>query len=121
MGQRAEPVGLLETGSLSILGTILVRGPELEIADGIRKVKLGAYRIGGDEVTERAEGQEPPYTEPYVRWCGRTAGATPPPTRSEKHVYREDARSAKKIKILLYIALASFAPSRFPILILLFP
>src|SRR5690606_31319574 len=24
---------------------------------------------------------EPPYTEPYVRWCGRTAGATPPPTR----------------------------------------
>jgi hypothetical protein len=20
-------------------------------------------------------------TEPYVRWCGRTAGATPPPTR----------------------------------------
>src|SRR5210317_1077845 len=23
---------------------------------------------------------EPPYTEPYVRWCGRTAGATPPPT-----------------------------------------
>ena len=25
--------------------------------------------------------QEPPYTEPYVRWCGRTAGATPPPTR----------------------------------------
>src|ERR1043166_8013651 len=24
---------------------------------------------------------EPPYTEPYVRWCGRTAGVTPPPTR----------------------------------------
>src|SRR5437867_2878358 len=24
---------------------------------------------------------EPPYTEPFVRWCGRTAGATPPPTR----------------------------------------
>src|SRR5215813_10616426 len=25
---------------------------------------------------------EPPYTEPYVRWCGRTAEVTPPPTRS---------------------------------------
>jgi len=24
---------------------------------------------------------EPPYTEPYVRWCGRTAGVSPPPTR----------------------------------------
>ena len=23
---------------------------------------------------------EPPYTEPYVRWCGRTEGVTPPPT-----------------------------------------
>src|SRR5712691_4969357 len=22
---------------------------------------------------------EPPYTEPYVRWCGRTAEVTPPP------------------------------------------
>ena len=28
---------------------------------------------------------EPPYTEPYVRWCGRTAGATPPPTRLPKY------------------------------------
>ena len=25
---------------------------------------------------------EPPDAEPYVRWCGRTAGVTPPPTRS---------------------------------------
>src|ERR1043165_3196931 len=24
---------------------------------------------------------EPPYTEPYVRWCGRTAEVTPPPTQ----------------------------------------
>jgi len=28
---------------------------------------------------------EPPYTEPYVRWCGRTAGAIPPPTRCRRH------------------------------------
>src|SRR5215216_2719377 len=26
---------------------------------------------------------EPPYTEPYVRWCGRTVEVTPPPTRSQ--------------------------------------
>src|SRR6185503_11880154 len=26
---------------------------------------------------------EPPYTEPYVRWCGRTAEVTPPPTLLE--------------------------------------
>src|SRR5215217_389615 len=26
---------------------------------------------------------EPPYTEPYVRWCGRTAEVTPPPTLFE--------------------------------------
>ena len=24
-------------------------------------------------------------TEPYARWCGRTAGAIPPPTRSDNH------------------------------------
>src|SRR5690606_9762486 len=25
---------------------------------------------------------EPPDAEPHVRWCGRTAGVSPPPTRS---------------------------------------
>ena len=30
---------------------------------------------------------EPPYTEPYVRWCGRTAGVIPPPTRYEQVYY----------------------------------
>ncbi len=25
-------------------------------------------------------------TEPYVRWCGRTAGVTSPPTRSPVHL-----------------------------------
>ena len=29
----------------------------------------------------RMASVEPPYTEPYVRWCGGTAGVTPPPTR----------------------------------------
>src|ERR1043166_5526901 len=32
---------------------------------------------------------EPPYTEPYVRWCGRTAEVTPPPTRSGREAQRE--------------------------------
>jgi hypothetical protein len=30
---------------------------------------------------------EPPYTEPFVRWCGRSEGATPPPTRSLIHTF----------------------------------
>ena len=54
-GRRAEPVTKLETGSLPILGISLERGPEPEVADGIRKVRLGAYRTGGDEVTERVD------------------------------------------------------------------
>src|SRR5713101_51428 len=31
---------------------------------------------------------EPPYTEPYVRWCGRTAEVTPPPTRSADALFK---------------------------------
>src|SRR5438094_10569110 len=41
---------------------------------------------------------EPPYTEPYVRWCGRTAEVTPPPTRllagSERPYQRANALAA---------------------------
>jgi hypothetical protein len=33
--------------------------------------------------------QEPPYTEPYVRWCERTVGLLPPPTRSEQRMLCE--------------------------------
>jgi len=29
--------------------------------------------------------QEPPYTEPYVRWCERTAGVTPPTRSCARH------------------------------------
>src|SRR5262249_255782 len=32
---------------------------------------------------------EPPYTEPYGRWGGRTAEVTPPPTRS---IYKQQSR-----------------------------
>src|SRR2546425_3724591 len=38
---------------------------------------------------------EPPYTEPYVRWCGRTAEVTPPPTRSKRAAVDEATRNAK--------------------------
>jgi len=31
--------------------------------------------------TTTARFIEPPCTEPFARWCGRTAGETPPPTR----------------------------------------
>jgi len=34
-------------------------------------------------------------TEPYARWCGRTAGATPPPTRSAKNSYSSPLYYAK--------------------------
>ena len=33
---------------------------------------------------------EPPYTEPFVRWCGRTAAVTPPPTRSSRNRLRRN-------------------------------
>jgi hypothetical protein len=58
-GAKAQLVGQLETGSLSVLSSSLVRGPDLEAVLGIREVKLGAYWTEGDEATERAEGQEP--------------------------------------------------------------
>jgi hypothetical protein len=54
-GRRAELVKKLEIGSLSVLGMILVRGPRLEVADGIREVKPGAYRTGDDDVIERPD------------------------------------------------------------------
>ena len=39
--------------------------------------------------------QEPPYAEPHVRWCGRTAGVTPPPTRLHPEVGRWPVVSAR--------------------------
>ncbi len=57
------------------------RALKLEVADGIREVRLGAYRKTGDKVETEWLGRNRLGTEPYARWCGRTAGATPPPTR----------------------------------------
>jgi hypothetical protein len=59
---------------------------------GVHREEAGRYpagagvRVEADSAEpERCNGSsvthEPPYTEPYVRWCGRTAGVTPPPTR----------------------------------------
>src|SRR5438046_7267499 len=47
---------------------------------------------------------EPPYTEPYVRWCGRTAEVTPPPTRCAvlKHgLARREKRLAQERFIIV--------------------
>ena len=32
-------------------------------------------------ISRNAKTKEPPYTERYVRWCERSAGRSPPPTR----------------------------------------
>lgn len=58
-----------------------------EVGVGNSEGRSGRLATAGDTSTEPSSlmlfvsRQEPPYTEPYVRWCGRTAGATPPPTR----------------------------------------
>ncbi len=57
------------------------RALKLEVADGIREVKLGAYRKTGDVTETEWLDRNRLGTEPYAWWCGRTAGATPPPTR----------------------------------------
>jgi hypothetical protein len=54
---------------------------KLEVADGIREIRLGAYRRTGNKAETEWLGRNRLGTEPYARWCGRTAGATPPPTR----------------------------------------
>ena len=43
--------------------------------------KLGLVSLLNQHEQFRMYYHEPPYTEPYVRWCGRTAGVIPPPTR----------------------------------------
>src|SRR5512139_2469767 len=58
------------------------RALKLEVADGIREVRLGAYRKTGNKAETEWLGRNRLGTEPYARWCGRTAGATSPPTRS---------------------------------------
>jgi hypothetical protein len=52
-----------------------------EVADGIREIRLGAYRETGNKVEAEWLDRNRLGTELYARWCGRTAGVTPPPTR----------------------------------------
>src|ERR1039457_7132452 len=44
---------------------------------------------------------EPPDAEPHVRWCGRTAGVTPPPTR-----FLQTSRGARRELSVQRIAIA---------------
>ena len=62
------------------------RALKLEVADGIREVRLGAYRKTGNKAETEWFGRNRLGTEPYARWCERTAGVTPPPTRSRVSV-----------------------------------
>ncbi len=56
------------------------RALKLEVADGIREIKLGAYGKTGNEAETEWLGSNRLGTEPYARWYGRTAGATLPLT-----------------------------------------
>ena len=51
---------------------------KLEVADGIREIRLGAYRKTGNKAETEWLVRNRLGTEPYAGWCGRTAGATPP-------------------------------------------
>lgn len=65
-----------------------------EVGVGNSKGRSGRLATAGDTSTELSSltllvsRQEPPYTEPYVRWCERTAGVNPPPTRSREVISR---------------------------------
>src|SRR6266481_4926842 len=69
--QRQQTI--VYTESLTLPCTLLFLNPTLIAVDSCRCVIKGSVSSGL---------LEPPYTEPYVRWCGRTAEVTPPPTRS---------------------------------------
>ena len=62
------------------------RASKLEVADGIREVRLGANRETGDEAEAEWFDRNRLGTEPYARCCGRTAGGTPPPTRYQGYM-----------------------------------
>ena len=81
----AEHAGGWRVGASVTLQTL---GKHAEIARAYPAVSQAARAVAGP--THRGYGtvgsrssdlSEPPDTEPYVRWCGRTAGVTPPPTR----------------------------------------
>jgi hypothetical protein len=48
------------------------------------QVSYKTSRVNGQRNEARSGNgrQEPPVAEPHGGWCGRTAGVTPPPTRS---------------------------------------
>jgi hypothetical protein len=77
----------MKTGQpLSGISDLLYQMPrervlELEVADGIREVSLGAYKKTSNEAETDWFDRNRLGTEPYARRCGRTAGSTPPSTR----------------------------------------
>src|SRR5882762_9537237 len=69
--QRQTGAGRGGTPGLRIY-TLLFLNPTL--------IAVNSYRCGIKSSVSNGL-HEPPYTEPYVRWCGRTAEVTSPPTR----------------------------------------
>ena len=67
---------------------------KLEVADGIRKVRLGTYKKTGDKAETEWLERNRLGTEAYAGWCGRTAGVTPPPTRSvwDSFIFQSEGR-----------------------------
>ena len=55
--------------------------------------------------------REPPYTEHYVRWCGRREGASPPPPRS---MFNDQRRRPSVENVFINAANASSSSSLTP-------
>ena len=90
--RRAEPVTSGQSRVLSVHSEQKLRRPPRAasgtcrdrksriagaVLDGCQATRCTKHKLTGAPALE----EEPPYTEPYVRWCGRTAGVTLPPTR----------------------------------------
>ena len=70
----------------SALSRCLDREPKAGSIGQNPRGNAGCLKGAGHWSQESEEWQEPPYTEPYVRWWGRTEGASPPPTRLPPHI-----------------------------------
>ncbi len=74
--RRAEPIENRELKSLAVLwqkprkrASVEMQGPEARV--------ISQVPIGVQKPDIKWSSTEPPDTEPYVRWCGRTAEANP--------------------------------------------
>ncbi len=72
-----------DAGASSVTARRTNSNPEGVSAPGVVVARESNFRLcSRSSNANRNHHYEPPYTEPYVRWCGRTADVNPPPTRS---------------------------------------